>query len=213
MKMQLKTKGLDQYIASLAKLPDNMHRRVLRAVMNVGTEPLLRAARAGIPKGTLPTDFNIRGTRYKRAQRLATTMIKKIRTYPSLVGVGVVGSASRSAPHGHFVSGGTGDQITSPPPRRSHMPRRGTREYHVPAGKILRIPIEHLQKYSRKPIYGIRPGAKALFIRGKMDGSTIIRNKGSRPNPWLQVATQRAEREAIAAMEKKFGEELVKAMK
>ena len=93
------------------------------------------------------------------------------------------------------------------------MPRRGTREYHVPPGKILRIPIEHLKKYSKKPIYGLRPGAKALFICGKRDGSTIIHNKGSRPNPWLQVATQRAEREAITAMEKRFGEELVKAMK
>lgn len=202
-------KGLAAYVDILSRLPDTMHRTIIKSAVNAAIDPVLKAGRSLAPKGVFPPTRMDGSSR----SRLAGTFIKKaVVLKDSNVGVGLAGSASRSAPHGHLVHGGTGEFVTGSPSKGSRKPRRGTRDYIVPPGKVLRIPVESFHRYSRKGnAFQRNPIGGYIFIRGGRNKQTVIKNRGSRPNPWWDFSMSRAQNEALRAMTEKFSQGLLKA--
>lgn len=210
----LAVNGLEAFLEVMHKLPGRMRERVLTKSVNAGGNPILKAGRQMAPRGTY-SRHEVKGglsvhSRQNNAPRLANTFIKKVKGY-GFRAVAIMGSKSRSAPHGHLVHQGTGQYVIGTPPKGSRKPRKGNRDYAIPAGKILRIPVGpnmQLRGGGAAPGGTTRAG-NYIFIRGPH----IIRNKGSRPNPWWDFAATKEQNNAMRALKDKLGTEIVRELK
>lgn len=218
IKTGLKVDGLDALIEVMHLLPDRLEKRVIGKAVNAGGNPILKAGRQMAPRGQ-NLRHEVKGglsVRIQRNKHLANTFIKKVKSYKGgLIGMAMMGSQSSTAPHGHLVHQGTGKDVIGTPPPGSSKPRKGNRDYVVPAGKVLRIPVGDLKKLhggTKAPNGRVQPG-DYIFIRGGMKNQTIIRNKGSKPNPWWDFAATREQNNAMRAMKDKLGVEIVRELR
>lgn len=108
--VEMDVKGIKELQRTLQRLKPSLQRKAIRPAVQACATLVAKAARQLAPTGTGQAK-----EKGKTRKRLKRTIATRTKTYANGSIVGIIGSRSREAPHGHLVEGGTQPHIIPGP--------------------------------------------------------------------------------------------------